>query len=485
MVLNVAALWKQEARDPSRTAAITPRPSFREAWHDFNRTRPARAAALVALGLGTVAFSMQDVLLEPYGGQVLHLTRRHHDALTALLAAGGIARLRAGGAVAWPRRRPLSAGGVRRAGRAVAFSAVIFAAPLASLGLFAIGVALIGFGAGLFAHCTLTAAMGTASAGQIGLALGAGAPCRPRPPGRAVALGGLMRDGVSASGDATARLGEALRQPRHRLFRRLPHRDRAAVRHAGRPRAAGPSDAVARAPHGRAASPTFRPFAHRAEVIPCKPAPSQATSTSPSRAVCVLALLRRADLLPAPRGQARGLSAGIRPSGRTRSRAFPRCRRRKKFILPHGGAQYGAARWKPTETTLNAAPTVAWPGAPLEPTGDPMLAEVGPAAYAKRADVPDACSRPACRRSCRCALRQISASRRTIPIRAACGCSARDGLVAGHGERYLGRPRRSDHPLSGGRAGRDPAGAARSVLVPMAFVQALMDVARNGDRPMR
>ena len=53
-----------------------------------------------------------------------------------------------------------------------AFSALIFAAPLQSTALFALGVSLIGFGAGLFAHCTLTAAMAMAGQGQIGLALG-------------------------------------------------------------------------------------------------------------------------------------------------------------------------------------------------------------------------------------------------------------------------------------------------------------------------
>jgi photosynthetic reaction center H subunit len=31
-----------------------------------------------------------------------------------------------------------------------------------------------------------------------------------------------------------------------------------------------------------------------------------------------------------------------------------------------------------------------WPGAPLEPVGDPMLAAVGPGSYAERQDVPDA-----------------------------------------------------------------------------------------------
>lgn len=38
---------------------------------------------------------------------------------------------------------------------------------------------------------------------------------------------------------------------------------------------------------------------------------------------------------------------------------------------------------------IRAVPVAAWPGAPLEPTGNPMLDGVGPASYAMRADVPD------------------------------------------------------------------------------------------------
>ncbi len=38
---------------------------------------------------------------------------------------------------------------------------------------------------------------------------------------------------------------------------------------------------------------------------------------------------------------------------------------------------------------INAQPTGPWPGAPLEPTGDPMLAGVGPGSYSKRSDSPD------------------------------------------------------------------------------------------------
>jgi photosynthetic reaction center H subunit len=41
------------------------------------------------------------------------------------------------------------------------------------------------------------------------------------------------------------------------------------------------------------------------------------------------------------------------------------------------------------EPPLNAQPTGPWPGAPLEPVGDPMLAGVGPGAWANRTDLPD------------------------------------------------------------------------------------------------
>ena len=44
---------------------------------------------LVAIGLGTMAFSMQDVLLEPYGGQVLGLAVGATTKLTALSPAAG------------------------------------------------------------------------------------------------------------------------------------------------------------------------------------------------------------------------------------------------------------------------------------------------------------------------------------------------------------------------------------------------------------
>jgi photosynthetic reaction center H subunit len=60
----------------------------------------------------------------------------------------------------------------------------------------------------------------------------------------------------------------------------------------------------------------------------------------------------------------------------------------KVFKLPHGGT-YSAPTGKPDDRVLNAQKVAVWPGAPWEPTGDPMLAAVGPGSYAERADKPD------------------------------------------------------------------------------------------------
>jgi photosynthetic reaction center H subunit len=78
-------------------------------------------------------------------------------------------------------------------------------------------------------------------------------------------------------------------------------------------------------------------------------------------------------------------------SERSRSitvQGFPAVPEPKTYHLPHGGtvtAPTGKADTRP----IKARPIGPWPGAPLEPTGDPMVDGVGPAAYAERADEPD------------------------------------------------------------------------------------------------
>lgn len=211
MVLNLAALWKQEPRDPSRTRFDAPTPDFEKSWRAFADSGRARRV-LVAIALGTAAFSMQDILLEPYGAQVLQLDVSATTALTALLAGGTLAGFalaaRSLSQGADPYR--LAAFGVLAG--VVAFSAVIFSAPLESASLFRAGTILIGFGGGLFSVGTLTAAMSLARDGQSGLALGAWGAVQASAAGGAIALGGALRDAVGELA-ASGALGVALNSP--------------------------------------------------------------------------------------------------------------------------------------------------------------------------------------------------------------------------------------------------------------------------------
>ncbi len=209
--LNCIALWKQEARDPSRTSSDEPRPKFSEAWQSF-RKGGRSSRVLVAVGLGTAGFSMQDILLEPYGGEILHLGVGATTTLTALLAAGTLLAFALAAAALNRGADPYRLAGYGALAGVVAFSAVVFAAPLGSPLLFRIGTALIGFGGGLFAVGTLTGAMALADSGNSGLALGAWGAVQASATGLAIALGGFLRDAVSSLA-AAGLLGPALTGP--------------------------------------------------------------------------------------------------------------------------------------------------------------------------------------------------------------------------------------------------------------------------------
>jgi BCD family chlorophyll transporter-like MFS transporter len=145
---------------------------------------------------------MEDVLLEPYGGQILHLSVGDTTKLTATLALGGLAGFGLASRVLSRGADPFRMAVFGALAGIPAFLAVISAAPTQSTWLFAGGTALIGFGAGLFGHGTLTATMNMAPPAQVGLALGAWGAVQASAAGLAVAAGGIIRDlanGLSGS----------------------------------------------------------------------------------------------------------------------------------------------------------------------------------------------------------------------------------------------------------------------------------------------
>ncbi|MGJ3649114.1 BCD family MFS transporter [Sphingomonas sp. GlSt437] len=197
MVLNIIALWKQEARNRDATRHQEIKPSFKQAWAIF-AAQPRVMRLLVSVGIGAAAFSMQDVLLEPFGGQILGLSVGATTSLTALWSVGMLT----GFAVA-ARELGRAADPHRLAGYGAvigiaAFLCVIFSAPLHAVALLAIGATLIGLGGGLFSVGTLTAAMAASEESYNGLALGAWGAVQATCAGAAIALGAFARDAVSA-----------------------------------------------------------------------------------------------------------------------------------------------------------------------------------------------------------------------------------------------------------------------------------------------
>jgi BCD family chlorophyll transporter-like MFS transporter len=98
---------------------------------------------------------------------------------------------------------------VGHAGGLPAFAAIIAAGPMGQPSLFVAGTWLAGLGAGLFGHGTLTATMRSAPREQVGLALGAWGAVQATAAGVAVALGGIIRDLITAMPGAEAFRPEA------------------------------------------------------------------------------------------------------------------------------------------------------------------------------------------------------------------------------------------------------------------------------------
>ncbi|MBX9859247.1 MAG: PucC family protein [Sphingomonas sp.] len=189
--LNFAALWKQEARQPNRV--IEAQRGFQESWALYAAEAHA-IRRLVAVALGTLAFSMEDILLEPYGGQILGLSVGDTTKLTATFAGGGLLGFALASRILSRGFDPFRMAIIGALVGIPAFAMVIAAAPLHVAWLFVVGVGLIGFGGGLFGHGTLTATMNFAPKEHIGLALGSWGAAQATAAGVGAALGGFLRD---------------------------------------------------------------------------------------------------------------------------------------------------------------------------------------------------------------------------------------------------------------------------------------------------
>ncbi len=96
---------------------------------------------------------------------------------------------------------------------------------------------------------------------------------------------------------------------------------------------------------------------------------------------CLIYYLRREDKREGYPLESTGLSGGV-------VHGFPRMPDPKTYLL-RGGHTATLPNHKNDRPDVALEPIAPWPGAPLGPTGNPMLDGVGPGSYANREDVPE------------------------------------------------------------------------------------------------
>ncbi len=195
IILNFTALWKQEAKIPHymRTEPAAPEPTFRESW-DLFVGKEKTLLRLIAVGLGTLAFSMSDIVLEPYGGEVLNLGVGTTTLLSAIMAFGSLMGFAYASYILSLGADPFRMASLGAVIGLPAYGLIIMAAGSDTPELFTLGVLLAGIGTGLFGHGTLTATMMLAPTGQIGIAMGAWGAVQATSQGIGATIGGIIRD---------------------------------------------------------------------------------------------------------------------------------------------------------------------------------------------------------------------------------------------------------------------------------------------------
>ncbi len=210
IVLNFVALWKQETRNPKLTAHDREYPTFSEMWKSFSDGQRTMRL-MVAVGLGAAGFSMQEILLEPYGAQVLGLSVSATTMLTALFAVGTLIGLALASRFLSRNTDPMRVAGYGVLLGIFAFGAIVYSAPIESGFLFRLGTALIGTGGGLFVVGTMTTSMAMVRDGNSGIAVGAWGAVYATATGLGLGIGGFLKDGVSTLA-ASGALGTAFDQ---------------------------------------------------------------------------------------------------------------------------------------------------------------------------------------------------------------------------------------------------------------------------------
>lgn len=198
VLLTVIALWKQERLRPDGTID-SPLETVRvrlTLWESIRMLGGQKTlqGLFTVIFIATMAFATHDVLLEPYGGQVLGMSVAATMRLTALWGVGMIAGVALAGWLLWRRRSPVLLIGLGCGIGLLGFGVISYASDVALLTPFRIGVGLISIGRGLFIVSSVILVMSLTDVSHAGLFLGIWGIVQGIAQGVGTIGGGLLRD---------------------------------------------------------------------------------------------------------------------------------------------------------------------------------------------------------------------------------------------------------------------------------------------------
>jgi MFS transporter, BCD family, chlorophyll transporter len=189
VILAVAAIWKQDVAGMFEGSEDTTVSRLRNVL-----STPRNKLFFLIVFVGTFAITGQDVLLEPYGGQILGMSVNETTRLTAVLGGGMLLAMifaaRAHRRFATPLHMAVLACGVG----VIGFGLIIGTSLHQSVPLFATGAGVIGVANGLFLISTLSIVMALAETDTAGLYVGLWGLVQTTATGIGTLIGGLTRD---------------------------------------------------------------------------------------------------------------------------------------------------------------------------------------------------------------------------------------------------------------------------------------------------
>ncbi|MCB0027354.1 MAG: PucC family protein, partial [Anaerolineales bacterium] len=149
---------------------------------------------LVVIFIATMAFATHDVLLEPYGGQVLNMSVSATMQLTALWGLATVVGVLLAAYLLWRRKAPVMLIAAGCAVGLVGFAIISIASDATLVEPFRIGIVLISLGRGLFLVGSIILVMSLTDVSHAGLFLGIWGIVQAMAQGIGTIGGGVVRD---------------------------------------------------------------------------------------------------------------------------------------------------------------------------------------------------------------------------------------------------------------------------------------------------